>query len=50
MHAFGYPVSRSGVILQVGQYQLLVGDACAGLQTLFVLEAMGLLYLNLVRH
>ncbi len=50
MFAMGYPVSRSGVILQVGQYQLLVADACAGLQTLFVLEAMGLLYLNLVRH
>jgi exosortase B len=50
MHAASYPVSRNGVILQVGQYQLLVADACAGLQTLFVLEAMGLLYLNLVRH
>jgi exosortase B len=50
MFAMGYPVSRTGVILQVGQYHLLVADACAGLQTLFVLEAMGLLYLNLVRH
>ncbi len=50
MHGLHYPVSRSGVILQVGQYQLLVADACAGLQTLFTLEAMGLLYLNLVRH
>ncbi|MGY0194247.1 exosortase B [Leptothrix sp. BB-4] len=50
LHGVGYPVSRSGVILQVGQYQLLVADACAGLQTLFTLEAMGLLYLNLVRH
>ena len=50
MHAAGYPISRNGVILQIGQYQLLVADACAGLQTLFVLEAMGLLYLNLVRH
>jgi exosortase/archaeosortase family protein len=27
----------------------LVADACAGLHTLFTLEAMGLLYLNLVR-
>lgn len=46
----GYPIARSGVILQIGQYKLLVADACAGLQTLFTLEAMGLLYLNLVRH
>ena len=46
----GYPISRSGVVLQIGQYQLLVADACAGLHTLFTLEALGLLYLNLVRH
>ena len=46
----GYPIARSGVILQIGQYQLLVADACAGLHTLFSLEAMGLLYLNVVRH
>ena len=47
---FGYPIARTGVILQIGQYQLLVADACAGLHTLFSLEAMGLLYLNVVRH
>lgn len=47
---FGYPIARSGVVLQIGQYKLLVADACAGLHTLFTLEALGLLYLNLVRH
>jgi exosortase B len=46
----GYPIARSGVVLQIGQYQLLVADACAGLHTLFTLESLGLLYLNLVRH
>lgn len=46
----GFPIARSGVILQIGQYQLLVADACAGLQTLLTLEALGLFYLNLVRH
>ena len=46
----GYPIARSGVILQIGQYQLLVADACAGLQTLLALESLGLLYLNVVRH
>jgi exosortase B len=45
-----YPMARTGVILQIGQYKLLVADACAGLHTLFTLEALGLLYLNLVRH
>lgn len=50
LFAIGYPIARSGVVLQVGQYQLLVADACAGLHTLFTLEALGLLYLNIVRH
>jgi len=49
LYSVGYPVARSGVILQVGPYQLLVADACAGLYTLFTLEAMGLLYLNVIR-
>lgn len=47
---FDFPVSRSGVILAVGQYKLLVADACAGLHTLFTLEALGLLYLHWVKH
>ena len=46
----GYPVARSGVILYVGQYQLLVADACAGLNSIFTLEALGLLYLNLMGY
>ncbi len=50
LFAADYPIARTGVILQIGQYQLLVADACAGLHTLFSLEAMGLLYLNVVRH
>ena len=45
-----YPIARNGVILQIGQYQLLVADACAGLQTLLTLEALGLFYLNLMHH
>lgn len=46
----GYPIARDGVILQIGQYQLLVADACAGLQTLLTLESLGLFYLNVMRH
>ena len=45
-----YPVARSGVIIIIGQYQLLVADACAGLNSLFTLEALGLLYMNVMRH
>lgn len=50
LYGIGYPIARTGVILQIGQYKLLVADACAGLHTLFTLEALGLLYLNIVRH
>jgi exosortase B len=46
----GYPIGRNGVTLQIGQYMLLVADACAGLHTLLTLEALGLLYLNIVRR
>lgn len=50
LYWFDYPIARSGVILQMGQYQLLVADACAGMHTLISLEALGLLYLNIVKH
>jgi exosortase B len=50
LYNIGYPISRNGVILYMGQYQLLVADACAGLHTLFSLEALGLLYLHIIKH
>lgn len=50
LYLFGYPISRVGVILNVGQYQLLVADACAGLNSMFTLEALGLLYMNLMKY
>lgn len=50
LYYVGYPVSRVGVILNVGQYQLLVADACAGLNSMFTLEALGLLYMNLMQY
>jgi exosortase B len=50
LFALGYPIAREGVVLQIGQYQLLVADACAGLQTLLTLESLGLFYLNVVQH
>ena len=50
LHWLGYPVARSGVIITIGSYQLLVADACAGLNSLFTLEALGLLYMNVMRH
>jgi len=46
----GYPIARSGVILTIGPYQLLVADACSGINSMFSLSAVGLLYLYLMRR
>jgi exosortase B len=50
LYAAGYPIARSGVMLSIGQYQLLVADACSGLHSMFSLSAMGLLYLYLMQR
>jgi exosortase B len=50
LYAAGYPIGRTGVTLTVGQYQLLVADACSGLHSMFSLSAMGLLYLYLMER
>lgn len=50
LYSVGYPVGRSGVIMTVGPYQLLVADACAGLNSMFTLEALGMLYMNLMAY
>lgn len=46
---FGYPIVNSGVTIAIGQYQMLVAAACAGLNSLISLSAMGLFYTYL-RH
>lgn len=50
LYAAGYPVGRTGVMLTVGQYQLLVADACSGLNSMYSLSALGLLYLHLMGY
>lgn len=50
MHAAGYPIGRSGVTLAVGPYQLLVADACSGLNSIFTLESLGLFYMKLMNY
>lgn len=44
LYWFDYPVARSGVMLSIGQYQLLVADACSGLNSMFSLSALGMFY------
>ncbi len=45
----GYPIARVGVTLYVAGYQLLVEDACAGLNSLVSLSAIGLFYIYMLR-
>lgn len=47
--AFGLPVAREGVTIFVAQYQLLVEDACSGMNSIVGLTAVSLLYIYLVR-
>lgn len=47
LHALGYPIGRSGVMITVGSYELLVADACSGLNSMFSLAALGALFIHL---
>lgn len=49
LYALGYPVGGEGVVMQIGQYQLLVAAACSGLNSLVTLFALSLFYVYL-RH
>jgi exosortase len=46
----GLPVSRQGVTIMIAQYQLLVEDACSGMNSLLGLSAISLLYIYLMRR
>ncbi|MET0376975.1 MAG: exosortase V [Rhizorhabdus sp.] len=49
LYALGYPIAGSGVTIIIGQYQLLIAAACAGLNSLISLSAIGLFYIY-IRH
>lgn len=50
LYGAGYPVARNGVMLTMGQYQLLVADACSGLHSLYALAALGALFIYLMHR
>lgn len=50
LHGAGYPVARSGVVISIGQYQMLVADACSGLHSMIALAALGTLFIHLMRR
>jgi exosortase B len=47
---FGYPIAATGVKIFVGKYDLLVADACSGLNTIISLLSVGVLYLYMARR
>jgi exosortase len=48
--AAGYPIARQGVTIYIAQFQLLVEDACAGLNSLIGLVAISLFYIYVVNR
>jgi exosortase B len=46
----GYPIVRQGVTIYVAQYELLVEDACAGLNSLISLTAISLFYIYILHN
>lgn len=40
----GYTISRNGAILFMGDYSIVVGDACSGIRSLISLMAVGTVY------
>jgi exosortase len=50
LSAAGYPIANSGVTIQIGQYELLVAAACAGLNSILTLTALCLFYVYLRRR
>ena len=50
LYAVGYPITRNGVILEIGQYQMLVADACSGLNSMYSLSALGTLFMYIMKR
>jgi len=44
LYAAGYPVAQNGVMILIGSYQVLVKDACSGMNSIFALSAIGVFY------
>jgi exosortase len=44
LYACGFPIAQNGVMIMIGTYQLLVKDACSGMNSIFALSAIGVFY------
>ena len=50
LYTLGYPIANAGVVILVGQYELLVATACAGLNSLITLTVLTLFYVYLIHR
>ncbi|MEM8770110.1 MAG: exosortase [Pseudomonadota bacterium] len=50
LFAAGLPVAHSGAVISAGSYELLVVEACAGLNSLIALTAVGAVYLYVAKR
>src|SRR3982074_1547715 len=49
LYAADYPIAQNGVVIMIGPYQLLMKDACAGMNSIFALSAIGMFYVYAFR-
>jgi exosortase B len=49
LYTLGYPIAQNGVMIMMGPYQLMVKDACSGMNSIFALSAIGLFYVYVFR-
>ena len=46
LYDLGFPVAQNGVMIMIGSYELMVKDACAGMNSIFALSAIGVFYVH----
>ena len=46
LYNLDYPVAQNGVVIMVGPYELMVKDACSGMNSIFALSAIGVFYIH----
>jgi len=46
LYDLGYPIAQNGVMIMIGPYQLMVKDACSGMNSIFALSAIGIFYVH----
>ena len=46
LYNLGYPVAQNGAMIMIGSYELMVKDACSGMNSIFALSAIGVFYVH----